>query len=72
MRLWGKGQSDRKTYDKEKQIPVLKCSICNGEQVAGFQDIRTGKFEDVMLIRNERELEEFKRIYGVTELKKIY
>ena len=22
--------------------PVIKCSICNGEQVAGFQDIHTG------------------------------
>ena len=42
-----------KTYDKETSRPVLKCSICNGEQVAGFKDIHTGKFEEVMLIRDQ-------------------
>lgn len=36
------------TYDCERQKPVLRCSICNGEQVAGFKDIHTGKFEEVM------------------------
>lgn len=25
-----------KTYDKENKKPVIKASICNGEQVAGF------------------------------------
>lgn len=47
-------------YDKENQIPILKCSICNGEQVAGFKDSRTGKFEEVMLIRNQKDLDHFK------------
>lgn len=51
-------------YDKENQIPVLKCSICNGEQVAGFKDIRTGKFEEVMFIRNQTDLDSFKELYG--------
>ncbi len=37
------------TYDHVNQKPVVKCSICNGEQVAGFRDIHTGKFEEVML-----------------------
>ena len=31
-----------KTYDKENKKPVIKASICNGEQVAGFKDIHTG------------------------------
>ena len=26
-----------KTYDKENKKPVIKASICNGEQVAGFK-----------------------------------
>ena len=26
-------------YDKENKKPVIKASICNGEQVAGFKDI---------------------------------
>ena len=37
-----------KTYDKENKKPVIKASICNGEQVAGFKDIHTGKIEEVM------------------------
>ena len=35
-----------KTYDKENKKPVIKASICNGEQVAGFKDIHTGKIEE--------------------------
>ena len=31
------------TYDKENQIPVIRASICTGEQVAGFKDIHLGK-----------------------------
>lgn len=60
------------SYDKENQIPVVKCSICNGEQVAGFQDKQTGKFTEVMLIRDEDDLETFKEMYGITEIKKVY
>ncbi len=60
------------TYDRERQKPVLKCSICNGEQVAGFKDIHTGKFEEVMLIRSERDLETFKRMYGIEQADKEY
>ena len=45
-----------KTYDKENKKPVIKASICNGEQVAGFKDIHTGKIEEVMLIKNQADL----------------
>ena len=43
-----KKKTIKKNYDKENQRPVIKASICNGEQVAGFQDIHTGAFEEVM------------------------
>lgn len=67
------GSSDSiRTYDKDSKKPVLKCSICNGEQVAGFKDIHTGKFEEVTLIRNEKELEEFMKRYGIKEISKEY
>jgi hypothetical protein len=59
-------------YDKENQIPILRCSICTGEQVAGFKNLHTGKFEDKMLIRNQRDLEHFQKMYGVTEITKEY
>lgn len=59
-------------YDKNNKKPVLKCSICNGEQVAGFKDLSTGKFDDIMLIRNDKDLKKFMKMYGVKDIEKIY
>ena len=53
------------SYDKENKKPVIKASICNGEQVAGFKDIHTGKIEEVMLIKSPADLEHFKAMYGI-------
>ena len=62
-----------KLYEKENQKPVIKASICNGEQVAGFKDIDTGKIEEVMLIKGVEDLERFKEIYGINgEIEKEY
>ena len=62
-----------KIYDKENKKPVIKASICNGEQVAGFKDIHTGKIEEVMLIRNQADLDIFKLMYGIDdEIEKEY
>ena len=59
--------------DNADKIPVIKCSICNGEQVAGFKDIHTGAFEEDMLILGEKDLKQFRKKYGITgEIKKIY
>ena len=53
--------------------PVIRCSICTGEQVAGFRNGQTGRFEEVMLIRSSADLEEFKQRYGISgEIEKIY
>lgn len=54
-------------YDKSGKIPVIRSSICTGEQVAGFKDLADGKFEDLMLIRNSRDLEAFLQQYQVEE-----
>ena len=62
-----KKKTEKKTYDKENKKPVLKCSICNGEQVAGFKDIHTGKVEEVMLMKSPADLEHFKAMYGIDE-----
>lgn len=59
-------------FDPENQMPILKCSICNGEQVAGFKDKDTGKFHEVMLIRSELELKNFLQMYGLTQVEKEY
>ncbi|MCI6066571.1 aspartate dehydrogenase [bacterium] len=61
------------TYNKENKNPVIKASICNGEQVAGFKDIHTGKIEEVMLIKNQTDLDAFKKMYGIDgEIEKEY
>ena len=61
-------------YDPKTQEPVLRCSICNGEQVAGFKDCRTGAFTEVMLIRTPADLETFRTRYGIGdgEIRKVY
>ena len=55
------------TYDKENKKTVIKSSICNGEQVAGFKDIHTGKVEEIMLIKSSADLDRFKALYGINE-----
>lgn len=69
---WFKKEPEHKSYDPVNQKPVLKCSICNGEQVAGFKDVHTGRFDEVMCIRSEADLALFKKQYGVTEITKEY
>lgn len=62
-----KKKSVLQSYDKENKKPVIKASICSGEQVAGFKDIHTGKIEEVMLIKSPADLEHFKAMYGIDE-----
>ena len=69
----GAGRSFAKTYDKEKTRPAIRCSICTGEQVAGFLNKRSGHFEEIALIRSPKDLEDFKRTYGITgDVEKFY
>ena len=73
----GMGWSKRKTvvvkpYEKENQKPVIKASICNGEQVAGFKDIHTGKIEEIMLIKCPEDMERFKEIYGMRGISEMH
>ena len=67
-----KKETPVKEFDRENMIPVLKCSICNGEQVAGFKDRRTGHFTEIMYIRNSAELDYFMKLYGVDSISKEY
>lgn len=54
-------------YDRGGKIPVIRSSICTGEQVAGFKDPVSGKFEELMLIRDGKDLQEYLRRYQVEE-----
>lgn len=52
-------------YDKAGKIPVIRSSICTGEQVAGFKDTVSGRFEELMLLRNAQDFQEFLHWYQV-------
>lgn len=68
-----RSEKTHRTYDHENQKPVIRCSICTGEQVAGFKGIHDGTFEEIMLIRNNEDLWQFKQMYGIEgEVEKIY
>lgn len=54
-------------YDHERFEPAIRCSICTGEQVAGFRERQSGQFKEIQLIRSERDLEAFRRLYGIQE-----
>ena len=54
-------------YDTTGKVPVIRSSICTGEQVAGFKDPVSGKFQELMLIRDSDDLSDFLREYQVDE-----
>lgn len=66
MFCWRKKQPGR-SFDHAGMRPVIRVSICTGEQVAGFRDPATGKFHEAMLIRDGADLRAFLREYGVEE-----
>ena len=81
----GKGQKDMRSffhkqpterhpaYNPAEKTPVIRCSICTGEQVAGFRRKADGSFEEVMLIKDSADLAEFMDMYGITQKpEKIY
>ncbi len=62
-----------KKYNPDTKEPVIRASICNGEQVAGFRDKDTGRFEEILYIRKPSDLDAFKAEYGIEdEIRKIY
>ncbi len=71
--MFFKKKIEKKVYDKTTKKPIIKASICTGEQVAGFKDIATGSFEEIMLIKDQEDLASFRAMYGITEeIEKIY
>lgn len=68
----GGGMFETNAFDPETQTAVIRSSICTGEKVAGFKDIKSGRFTEVMLIRSKKDEQEFKKKYKVDELKVEY
>ena len=56
-----------RTFDRQKKRPVIRASICTGEQTACFQDLETGRLEEVMLLRTPADRAQFLSEYGIDE-----
>lgn len=54
--------------------PVLRCSICTGEQVLCAKNTNTGKLTEIMLIRNPEELQGFCEQNNISaeDIQKVY
>ena len=63
----GRKKRTAPVYNKAGKIPVIRSSICTGEQVAGFKDPVSGKFDELTLIRSGGALAEFCSQYQVGE-----
>lgn len=53
-------------FDRENQKPVIRSNICTGEKVAGFWDVNTGKFTEIMLIKDNKDLDKFLTEYDIS------
>lgn len=74
MALFKKNTSKNPVFPPEKYEPILRCSICTGEQVACMRNRATGQLREVMLIRSPSDLEDFCRSYRVSAetIRKVY
>ncbi len=68
-----KNKTEVKKYDEKIRRPAIRSSICTGEKVAGFENLETGKFEEIQLIQSPKDIEDFKKRYGIQgDIKTIY
>lgn len=74
MSLFHRHAPEPPLFPPEEFEPVLRCSVCTGEQTACMRERATGKLREVQLIRSPRDLEDFCRIYGVKreDIRKVY
>ena len=75
MSLFGrKKEKNAPTIQLDQFEPVLRCSICSGEQVLCARDRQTGAIHELMLIRSFGELKDFCDANGIEpeSVRKIY
>ena len=64
--------SDDIPFDSAHQDAIIRSSVCTGEMIAGFRDRENGHFTEVMVIRSEKDKQQFMKQYGIAEMKKEY
>ena len=57
MGIFSRKKTAYPVFPKGDYEPVLRCSICTGEQVLCARERGTGKLIEIMLIRNPAQLE---------------
>ena len=74
MGLFGKKKSEYTKMPEGDYVPVLRCSICTGEQVLCAKEVRTGKLLELMLIKTPVQLEGFCAANGISpeEIERVY
>lgn len=74
MALFRKKQTEYPKFPEGDHVPVLRCSICTGEQVLCAKEVSTGRLHELMLIRSPEELEGFCAYNGISSdsIEKIY
>lgn len=71
--MFGRRKKTAPAFDWTGKVPVLRTSICTGEQTAGYKD-SAGRFHEIMLIRSDADLQAFLEGYGLAagELRREY
>lgn len=61
-------------FPPEDFEPVIRCSICTGEQVACMRNRHTGRMQELMLLQSPEDLTRFCRQYDLRQeqIKKVY
>ena len=74
MSLFARKRLETPKYDPAVEQPAVRRSICTGEMTVGFVDRKTGRFRDVMMAADQRELDDFLRQIGAKpeDLKTLY
>ena len=74
MRFFKKKVNDLPLIDLQRCEPVLRCSICTGEQVLCTKDRETGDVHELMLVRSRCDLEDVCEANGIDAeaVRKIY
>lgn len=53
-------------YDRNTMKPVVKNNLQNGEQSAGFKNLQTGEFLEIMKIHDSKDMDQFLETYEIS------
>ena len=57
--------AEKYPFNPETEEPFIHANTCNRDMVAGFKEKNSGVFHEVMLIKDKKDIEEFKASYGI-------